>query len=133
SGPGTGGHLAVELLKWAAGIDLVHVPYKGAGPALVGVVCVPGPVMCTSPLPALPHVKSGRLRGLAMTSPTRSRAAPDIPTVAESGFPGYSASLWYALLAPAGTPAPVIRRIHDATVKALKSPDVVEQLASQGA
>jgi tripartite-type tricarboxylate transporter receptor subunit TctC len=133
SGPGTGGHLSVEMLKWMTGVDMTHVPYKGAGPALVDVVGGQVEVMCTSPLAALPHVRSGRLRGLAMTSRARSRAAPDIPTVAESGVPGYESSLWYALLAPAGTPAPIVRRVHAETVAILKSPAVSEQLLAQGA
>ncbi len=133
SGPGTGGHLSVELLKFQTGIDLVHVPYKGAGPALVDLVGGQVQMMCTSPLPAMPHVKSGRLRALGMTSRTRSRAAPDLPTVAEQGLPGYESSLWYALVAPAATPPAIIRRVHADTVKILKSPDLAEQLLSQGA
>lgn len=133
SGPGTGGHLSVELLKWMTGIDMVHVPYKGAAPALIDVVGGQVQVMCTSPLAALPHVKSGKLRGLAMTSRARSRAAPEIPTVAESGVPGFESSLWYALLVPAGTPVAVIKRVHAATVAIIKSPAVSEQLLAQGA
>jgi tripartite-type tricarboxylate transporter receptor subunit TctC len=133
SGPGTGGHLSVELLKWSTGIDLVHVPYKGAGPALTDLIAGQVQVMCTSPLPALPHVKTGRLRGLAMTGRARSRAAPDIPTVAESGVPGYQSTLWYALLAPAATPQSIIKKVHGETVRILKSSDVTEQLRAQGA
>jgi tripartite-type tricarboxylate transporter receptor subunit TctC len=133
SGPGTGGHLSVELLKWMTSTDMVHVPYKGAGPALIDVLGGQVQVMCTSPLAALPHVKSGKLRGLAMTSRARSRAAPDIPTVAESGLPGYESSLWYALLAPAGTPAAIIRRVHSETTAIIKSAAVTEQLLAQGA
>ena len=133
SGPGTGGHLSVELLKWSTGIDMVHVPYKGAGPALTDLIAGQVQVMCTSPLPALPHVKSGRLRGLAMTGRARSRAAPDIPTVAESGVAGYESTLWYALLAPAATPQPIIRKLHGEMVKILKSSDVMEQLLALGA
>lgn len=133
SGPGTGGHLSVELLKWMTGTDMVHVPYKGAGPALIDVAGGQVQMMCTSPLAALPHVKAGRLRGLAMTSRARSRAAPDIPTVAESGVPGYESSLWYALLAPAGTPAAIITRVHAETVTIIRSPAVSEQLLAQGA
>jgi tripartite-type tricarboxylate transporter receptor subunit TctC len=133
SGPGTGGHLSVELLKWMAGIDLVHVPYKGAAPALTDLIGGQVQVVCTSPLPALPHVKSGRLRALGMTSGKRSRAAPDLPTVAEQGFPGYESTLWYALLAPAATPPAIIRRLHDETVKVLKTPEVTDQLLAQGA
>jgi len=133
SGPGTGGHLSVELLKRMTGIDLVHIPYKGAGPALVDLVSGQVQVMCTSPLPSLPHVRSGRLKGLAMTGRVRSSAAPEIPTVAESGVPGYESTLWYALLAPAATPQPVLRRLHAETVKAIKLPEVVEQISALGA
>src|SRR5690349_12590324 len=133
SGPGTGGHLSVEMLKFQAGIDLVHVPYKGAAPALLDAVAGQVQMMCTSPLAAMPHVKAGKLRALGMTSAKRSRAAPDLPTVAEQGFPGYESSLWYALLAPAATPQPIIKRLNAETVKILKMPDVSEQLASQGA
>lgn len=133
SGPGTGGHLSVELLKWMTGIDMVHVPYKGAGPALIDVIAGQVQLMCTSPLPALPHVKSGKLRGLAMTGRTRSRAAPEIPTVAESGVPGYQSSLWYALLGPAGMPQAVVDKLHAETIKVLKSREMIEQLLAQGA
>jgi tripartite-type tricarboxylate transporter receptor subunit TctC len=133
SGPGTGGHLSVELLKRMTGIDLVHIPYKGAGPALVDLVSGQVQVMCTSPLPSLPHVRAGRLKGLAMTGRARSSAAPEIPTVAESGVPGYESTLWYALLAPAATPQPVLRRLHAETVKAIKLPEVVGQISALGA
>jgi tripartite-type tricarboxylate transporter receptor subunit TctC len=133
SGPGTGGHLSVELLKRMTGIDLVHIPYKGAGPALVDLVSGQVQVMCTSPLPSLPHVRAGRLKGLAMTGRARSSAAPEIPTVAESGVPGYESTLWYALLAPAATPQPVMRRLHAETVKAIRLPGVVEQISALGA
>jgi tripartite-type tricarboxylate transporter receptor subunit TctC len=132
SGPGTGGHLSVEMLKWMTGIDMVHVPYKGAGPALTDLIGGQTQLMCTSPLPAMPHVKSGRLRALAMTGRTRSQAAPDIPTVAET-VPGYESTLWYALLAPAHTPQSIIARLHDETAKILKTSDITEQLHAQGA
>ena len=133
SGPGTGGHLAVELLNWLAGIKLVHVPYKGAGPALIDLLAGQVQVVCTSPLPAMPHVKAGRLRALAMTGTTRSRAAPEIPTVAEAGYGAYQASLWYALLGPAKMPAPVVKRLHADAVAVIKSPEMAEQLLAQGA
>jgi tripartite-type tricarboxylate transporter receptor subunit TctC len=132
SGPGTGGHLSIEMLKWMTGTDMVHVPYKGAAPALTDLIGGQVQLVCTSPLPALPHVKSGRLRALAMTSRTRSRAAPDVPTVAES-IPGYESTLWYALLAPAATPEAIIKRLHGATAKILRMPDVADQLLAQGA
>jgi len=133
SGPGTGGHLSVELLKYHTGIDLVHVPYKGAGPALTDLIGGQVQMMCTSPLPAMPHVKSGRLKALGMTGRTRSRAAPDVATVAEQVVPGYESSLWYALLAPAATPQAIIKRVHAETVRILKTPEVTGQLLSQGA
>ena len=132
SGNGSGGHLAMELFKSMTGLNLVHVPYKGAGPALTDLVGGRVQLMFTSPLAALPHVKSGRLRALAMASRKRSQAAPELPTVAESGVPGFEASLWYGLLAPAGTPRGIVTRLHDVTVKALQLRDVVERLSSQG-
>ena len=133
SGPGTGGHLAVELLNWLAGIKLVHVPYNGAGPALIDLVGGQIQVVCTSPLPAMPHVKAGRLRALAMTGSVRSRAAPDIPTVAEAGYGAYQASLWYALLGPAKMPPAIVKRLHTDAVAVIKAPEMGEQLMAQGA
>jgi len=133
SGPGTGGHLSVEMLKWMTAIDLTHIPYKGAGPALTDLIGGQVQIMCTSPLPALPHVKSGRLIALAMTSRARSRAAPEIPTVAESGVKGFESTLWYALLAPSATPPAIIKRVHAETTRILKLPEVADQLLTQGA
>jgi tripartite-type tricarboxylate transporter receptor subunit TctC len=132
SGPGTGGHMSVELLKSMTGVDLVHVPYKGAGPALVDLLGGQVHLLCTSPLPAMPHVKSGKLRALATTGAKRSSFAPDIPAVAET-LPGYESTLWYALLAPAGTPQAVVRRLHADTAKIVRSKEVTQQLESQGA
>jgi tripartite-type tricarboxylate transporter receptor subunit TctC len=133
SGPGTGGHLSVELLKSMAGIDMTHVPYKGAAPALTDLLAGQVQIVCTSPLPAMPHVKSGRLRALALTSAKRSPMWPDLPTVAESGYPQYQSTLWYALLAPARVPPAIANALHDAAVTALRAPDVTEQLKVQGA
>jgi tripartite-type tricarboxylate transporter receptor subunit TctC len=132
SGPGTGGHMSVELLKSITGVDVVHIPYKGAGPALTDVIAGQVQMMCTSPLAAMPHVKSGKLRALAMTGAKRSPSAPDVPTVAET-LPGYQTTLWYALLAPAGTPPAIVRRLHDEAVTIVRSKDVAQQLESQGA
>ncbi len=133
SGQGTSGHLAIELLSFKTGITMLHVPYKGAGQALIDLLGAQIQVVCTSTLPALPHVRSGQLRGLAVTTAMRSRAAPDIPTVAEAAsLPGYRASTWYALFAPARTPAPIISKLHGAATQSLKAPVVVEQLAAQG-
>ncbi len=133
SGQGTSGHLANELLSYRAGITMLHVPYKGAGPALIDLIGGQVQMVCTSTLPALPHVRSGHLRGLAVTTAARTRAAPDVPTVAEAAsLPGYRASTWYALFVPARTPAPIINTLHRASVQALNHPVVVEQLAAQG-
>ena len=132
-GTGTGGQISVELLKWMTGINMVHVPYKGAGPALIDLIAGHVQVMCVSPLPVLPHVKSGKLRALATTGRTRSRVAPEIPTVAESGVPGYQSNLWYALLGPAGMPPRIVNRLHLETGKVLKLPEVTDQLLAAGA
>jgi tripartite-type tricarboxylate transporter receptor subunit TctC len=132
SGPGTGGHMSVELLKSLTGIDLVHIPYKGAGPALIDVVAGQVRVMCTSPLPAMPHVKARRLRSLAMTSLKRSAAYPDVPVVAET-VPGYQSTLWYALLAPAGTPPRIVTKIHDDAVRVVNAPGLKQKLLALGA
>ena len=134
AGQGTSGHLAAELLSFKSGFSMVHVPYKGAGPALIDLIGAQIQVVCTSTLPALPFVRSGQLRGLAVTSVARSRAAPDIPTVAEAApLPGYRASTWYALIAPARTPPAIVARLHGAATQALRSPALVDQLLAQGA
>jgi tripartite-type tricarboxylate transporter receptor subunit TctC len=132
SGPGTGGHMSVELLKSMTGIDLVHVPYKGAAPALIDLIAGQVQMMCTSPLPSMPHVKAGKLRALGMTGLKRASFAPDIPAVAET-LPGFHTTLWYALLAPAGTPQNILTRVHDETVKIVRAKDFGQQLESQGA
>jgi tripartite-type tricarboxylate transporter receptor subunit TctC len=132
SGPGSGGHMSVELLQSLTGINVVHIPYKGAGPALVDVVAGQVQIICTSPLPSMPHVKSGRLRALGMTSLARSPAYPDIPAVSET-VPGYQSTLWYALLAPARTAPAVINRVHAETVKSLAASQMREQLLALGA
>lgn len=133
AGQGTSGHLATELLQLRTGISMVHVPYKGAGQALTDLLGAQIQVLCTSTLPSLPHVRSGKLRALAVTTRSRSRAAPEIPTVAESGIAGFHATTWYALLAPAATSPAIIKRLHAATVQALRSPAVTDQLNAQGA
>ena len=134
SGQGTSGHLAIELLNFKTSIRMTHVPYKGAGQALIDLIGAQIQLVCTSTLPALPHVRSGQLRGLAVTSAARSRAAPDVPTVAEAAaLPGFRASSWYALLAPARTPPAIIGKLHGAAVQALRSPVMADQLLAQGA
>jgi tripartite-type tricarboxylate transporter receptor subunit TctC len=131
---GTGGsqHLAGELLKSMTGIEMTHVPYKGSPPALVDVLAGRVPLMSSTMPPALPHIKSGKVRALAVTSARRSPALPDVPTVAESAVPGYEAIAWQGLVAPAGTPKAAISRINAEFVKALKQPDVAAKLNEQG-
>jgi len=131
---GTGGsqHLAGELLKSMAGIDITHVPYKGSPPALVDVIAGRVPLMSSTMPPALPQIKSGKVRAIAVTSAKRSPALPDVPTVAESGLSGYEAIAWQGLVAPAGTPKPVISRLNAEFVNALKQPEIVAKLNEQG-
>jgi tripartite-type tricarboxylate transporter receptor subunit TctC len=132
-GIGGSAHLATELFRAAAKVNLVHVPYKGTGPALNDLIAGHVPVcFCTLPS-TLPHAKTGRLRALAVTTAKRSAAAPDIPTVAESGVTGYEMSQWYGMLAPAGTPAPVVNKLNAEIRKALKQPPVRTQLLAAGA
>jgi tripartite-type tricarboxylate transporter receptor subunit TctC len=132
SGPGTGGHMSVELLRSMTGIDVVHVPYKGAAPALVDLIAGQVQMMCTSPLPSMPHVKAGKLRAVGMTSLKRASFAPDIPAVAET-LPGFQTTLWYAVLAPAGTPQNILTRVYDEIVRIVRAKDFGQQLESQGA
>lgn len=132
SGIGAGGHLAAELFKSMAGVDVNHVPYKGNGPATVDLLAGHVPMMFTSTAPMLPHVKAGRLRALATTGATRTSAMPEVPTIAELGFFGYEASLWYAILAPARTPTPIVRLLNTGFVEALKSADIRERFSSLG-
>ena len=131
---GTGGsqHLAGELLNSMTGIDMTHIPYKGSPPALVDVLAGRVPLMSSTMPPALPHIKSGKVRAIAVTSARRSPVVPEVPTVAESGVPGYEAIAWQGLVAPAGTPNAVISRINAEFVKALKQPDINAKLNDQG-
>ena len=126
------GHLTGEYLNSIAGIDLQHVPYKGSGQAVIDLVAGHVPVMFSGFSSALPHVKAGRLRAIATTGAQRSPAAPDVPTVAEQGFPGFEATAWYGVLAPARTPPAIVGRLHDEIVRALKLPDVQERLGAVG-
>jgi tripartite-type tricarboxylate transporter receptor subunit TctC len=132
SGIGGAGHLAGELLKIVADIDIVHVPYKGGGPAMQDMLGGQIPSMIATPVTALPHVKAGKIRALATTGAARAALMPDIPTVAESGYPGYEATNWYAYLAPARTPKEIVARLNRELVQVLAAPDVREQLDKQG-
>jgi len=132
SGIGGIGHLAGALLGIVADIDIVHVPYKGGGPAMQDLLGGQIPAMIATPPTALPHVKAGKIRALATTGAARAALMPDVPTVAESGYPGYEATNRYAYLAPAGTPKDVLARLERELVQALHAPDVREQLDRQG-
>lgn len=133
AGNGTAAHLAVEMLKLAAGIDLVHIPYKGISQALTDTLAGATQVMILSPITALAQVKAGKVRALAVTTAQRSKSLPDIPTMQESGIPGYEFSSWYGLLAPRGTPAPVVARLNEAVNQALQQNDLRARLAADAA
>jgi tripartite-type tricarboxylate transporter receptor subunit TctC len=132
-GVGTSPHMATELLKSMAGIDLQHVPYRGTAPALTDVIGGQLAAMFSNALTARPQIDSGRVRALAISGPKRLEALPGIPTVAEAGVPGYEAMQWYGLLAPAGTPAAIISRLNAEANKALHSEEMKERLALDGA
>jgi tripartite-type tricarboxylate transporter receptor subunit TctC len=132
-GTGSSTHLVAELFKSTAGIEINHVPYKGAGPALIDVLAGQLHFMFSGIVPALPHVKAGKLRALGITGLARSSAAPEIPTLAESGLPGFSFGLWYGVLGPAGLPERVVGRLRDEIRKVMALPDVRARLAAEGA
>jgi tripartite-type tricarboxylate transporter receptor subunit TctC len=132
--PGNGStpHMAVELFAHAAGIELTHVPYKGGAPAITDVIGGQVPLLAVNALEVQPHVKSGKLKVLATLSDKRTAIFPDAPTIAESGWPGFEASVWYGLLAPAKTPQAVVDRLHDEVQKALATQDVKQRMTGVG-
>jgi tripartite-type tricarboxylate transporter receptor subunit TctC len=132
AGVGSSSHLAGELFRVLAGADIVHVPYKGAGPAMVDVLSGQVQLYFATMPAAMPHVKSGKLAPVAVTSVARSQALPELPTIAESGVPGYEASTWYGVLAPAHTPGAAVARLHENIVRILAVPETRERLADQG-
>ncbi len=132
SGNGQSTHLSAELFSAMAGVKMNHVPYKGSAPALVDVMGGQTDLMFDTMLSALPHVKAGKLKALAVTSAQRSPAAPDVPTVAESGLSGYEAIAWNGLLAPAGTPPAVLAKLNAELKKALETPALRERFDAQG-
>jgi tripartite-type tricarboxylate transporter receptor subunit TctC len=132
TGNGSGLHLSMELLKSMAGIDLVHVPYKGGGAALTDLLSGNVQAMFVSYGTGSAQIKAGKIRVLAVSSSTRSPALPDVPTIAEAGVPGYESGVWYALLAPHGTPPEIVKRLHDGSVAALQSKELRERFATDG-
>jgi tripartite-type tricarboxylate transporter receptor subunit TctC len=133
AGLGSATHLNMELFKSMAGVDILHVPYKGSTQARQDVLSGQVHLAMDGLLPVQPLIKDGRLRALAITSSRRAQSNPDIPTIAEAGVPGYATDTWYGILVPAKTPKDVIARLHAAAVKALRSPEVADRLAKLGA
>jgi len=131
-GVGTFPHLAFELFKKQAGIDIVHIPYKGAAPATMAMLAKEVDVMPSNISDVRAHIESGAMRALAVTSATRSKALPDVPTIAESGLAGFEAAGWMGLLAPAGTPKPVIDKLNRLVVDSVKADDMTKMLVGQG-
>jgi len=132
SGTGTPVHLGAELLKKRAGIDMVHVPYKGGGPAAAAVLAGESKLMVGSVASTIGFVKAGRLRALGTTGTKRSTVLPDVPTIAESGYPGFEVTVWFALLAPGGTPNGIVERIRSDTLKVMQQGEVQTAMARQG-
>ena len=133
SGAGAAAHLAGELFKTMAGVDLVHVPYKGAQPALTDVIAGQVQVMFATSASVIPFIKAGKLRGLAVTTARRSPSVPDLPTVSEAGVAGFEAITWHGVVVPAATPAPLVERLNRDIVSVLSLPDLRERLAALGA
>jgi len=132
AGNGQSNHLSGEIFKSMAGVDLIHVPYKGSGPALIDTVAGNSLLMFVDILSATPHIRSGRLRALGVTGSSRSPALPDVPTIQESGLPDFNGNTWLGLVAPAGTPRDIVTRLSAETSKVLNEPQTRERLLSQG-
>jgi tripartite-type tricarboxylate transporter receptor subunit TctC len=132
AGPGTAPHMAMELLKSMAKIDLQHIPYRGVAPALQDILAGRVSGMIVNVLIAKPHIEAGKLRPLGVTSSERARIMPNLPTIAESGLPGYRALQWFGVLAPAGTPQPIIDRVQKEIASALATPAIQKRLELEG-
>jgi tripartite-type tricarboxylate transporter receptor subunit TctC len=133
SGNGSPPHFATELFMLLTGTRMTHIPYKGAGPAAVDLVAGQIPIYFMNALSAVPHVRSGRLRALGVTSPQRFDALPQLPTIAEAGVPGYDMTNWYGMLAPGGTPRPVVEKAQREVARILRLPELRERLNKEGA
>jgi tripartite-type tricarboxylate transporter receptor subunit TctC len=132
AGVGSPLHLAGELFQKRAGVEMTHIPYKGGGPAAAAVLGGEAQVIFGSVASSLPHVKAGKLRALATTGLRRSRVAPELPTMAEQGFPGFDVTTWYAFMVPGATPANLVSRLREEAVRAVQRPDVQQMMAGQG-
>lgn len=132
TGIGSSNHLSMEKFKQMAGVDITHVPYKGSAPAVTDLIGGQINVMFDNISNVLPHVKSGKLKALAVTTPARSPLAPEVPTVIEAGVPGYELAVWFGIAAPGGTPRPIVDKLNAELVKILRMPDVKEKFAAQG-
>jgi tripartite-type tricarboxylate transporter receptor subunit TctC len=133
AGSGTGSHLAAELFRSVAGVDIVHVPYKGGTPGLLDVIAGNVQIMFNGIPSSMPHLKTGRVKAFAVTTPARSPAAPELPTIAESGYPGAESTSWTGVLAPAGTPGTIVTSLHAEFTKVLQHPDIKARLLADGA
>jgi tripartite-type tricarboxylate transporter receptor subunit TctC len=133
SGMGAAAHLAAELFKSMAGVAIVHVPYKSASPALVDVIAGQCQLMFATSLSVMPHIRSQKLRALAVTNAKRSRLLPELPTIAEAGVPGFEATTWHGVLTTGGTPAPIVNKLNTEINRILQMPDVRERLGALGA
>jgi tripartite-type tricarboxylate transporter receptor subunit TctC len=132
SGVGATGHLALELFNTMAGVKMVHIPYKGGAPVMIDLISGQVQVVFATATTAVPHVKTGKIKGIAVSTAKRSSLLPDMPTVSEAGLPGFDANNWYGLLAPAKTPRPLINRLNAEVTKVLTMPDVKQFLFNQG-
>jgi tripartite-type tricarboxylate transporter receptor subunit TctC len=133
AGVGSFQHLSAELFKLTAGVDIMHIPFKGGGPAMTDVMGGHTKVLFSSLVQTTPHIKSGKLRALAVGGTERSRVLPDLPTVVEAGVPGYASENWWGIVAPAGTPAPIIERLHKALAQAQDNPEAKKYFDNEGA
>jgi len=131
-GVGSFQHLGGELFKLAAGVDMLHVPFKGGGPAVIDVIGGHTKVVFTTTITGLPHVRAGKLRALGIGAKARSPVLPEVPTIAEAGVPGYEAANWIGIVAPAGTPAAIVEKLHQEISAIQDSPDVQKQFSSEG-
>lgn len=132
AGPGSATHLGTELLKYAAGIEILHVPYRSAGQATTALLSGEAQILLTNMASVLPHMRSGRIKALGVSSTKRSTIAPDVPTIAEAGVPGFEYMTWYGMLVPAGTPRPIVERIQADTAKIVQAPQTRERFSTQG-